>query len=104
MRVVVTASFTTYYQGVVASYDAGTVLDGELAAYLLQGGSAVKPIDDQEADAATAPVLDISGTAAQILDWVGGDPGRAREAAAAEASRDKPRSTLLAELNKTASA
>lgn len=44
MRVVATEPFTTYYQGVCASIQAGQVLEGEIAAYLLEGGSAVEPV------------------------------------------------------------
>lgn len=50
------------------------------------------PGGDQE------PVPD--GTAAQVLEWVAGDTGRAARAMKAEAGRDKPRSGLIADLGK----
>jgi hypothetical protein len=47
-------------------------------------------------------VLDITGTAAQVLEWVGDDPDRARAAHEAESEKDKPRSTLLRKLEEIA--
>jgi len=41
-----------------------------------------------------------AGTAADVLAWVGDDPTRAAEALAAEHGSDKPRSTLIARLEK----
>lgn len=40
----------------------------------------------------------MQGNISEVLEWVGGDPDRAAEAYIAEAGSDKPRKTLLAEL------
>lgn len=50
---------------------------------------------DQKADDAVP-----EGTAAEVLAWVGDDPERAGAALVAESTRDKPRSTLIAALEK----
>lgn len=42
------------------------------------------------------------GTAAEVLAWVGDDPDKAGAALVAESARDKPRSTLIAALEKLA--
>lgn len=42
------------------------------------------------------------GNAKEVLDWVGEDRDRAAAALVAEATRDKPRSTLVAALEKLA--
>jgi hypothetical protein len=48
--------------------------------------------------------LDVDGTAADVLAWVGEDPERAAEALEAEQAKDKPRSTLVKQLEKLANA
>ena len=91
---------------------------GELAAYLVSTHSPVEPLDDdarallqppQEEQGPEGPKdppaeLDIDGTAADVLAWVGEDPERARQALAAEQAKDKPRSTLVKQLEKLAAA
>jgi hypothetical protein len=47
-----------------------------------------------------APVPD--GTVDEVLEWVGDDPTRARRAADAEQAKDRPRTSLLAKLDKIA--
>ena len=42
------------------------------------------------------------GTVAEVLDFVGDDPAKAREALAAEKQRDKPRATLTDALTRVA--
>ena len=86
-------------------------VDGELCAYLVVTKSPVEPVDD-EARALLEPVaeepkeppaeLDIDGTAADVLAWVGEDQERAREALTAEQAKEKPRSTLVKQLEKLA--
>ncbi|MFJ5973517.1 hypothetical protein [Streptomyces sp. NPDC093060] len=88
---------------------------GELAAYLVSTHSPVEPLDDEARALLEAPVeepeekpepaeppeeLDIHGTAADVLAWVGDDPERAAEALEAEQAKDKPRSTLVKQMEK----
>jgi hypothetical protein len=90
---------------------------GELAAYLVSTHSPVEPVDDEARALLEAPQegsaprvdkppteLDIDGTAADVLAWVGEDPDRAEEALAAEQAKDRPRSTLVKQLEKLAAA
>lgn len=62
-----------------------------------------QPDDDPE-----GPGVDVDGdgvpegNAAQILDWVGADTNRAGAALQAEHGRDKPRTTLIAALERLA--
>lgn len=61
----------------------------------------VGPVDSAPAELEVPdeePVPD--GTAAQILEWVAGDPAKAVRAMQAEAGRDKPRSGLITDLGK----
>jgi hypothetical protein len=44
------------------------------------------------------------GTAADVLAWVGEDRGRARQALTVEQARPKPRTSLVAKLDKIAGA
>lgn len=67
----------------------------------LTGAPGPQPADPSVVDPATAG-LDINGTAAQVLDWVGDDEERARAAHEAETGRDKPRKTLLSKLEEIA--
>ena len=111
-RVRVTEPFSTYYEGVPQSFAAGDVLEGPIADFLYVGGSAVEPIGEEDdppaqADGTKEPRPaggggDIvpDGSAKDVLDWVGSDPDRARAAETAERAKDKPRSTLLADLGK----
>lgn len=46
------------------------------------------------------PQFDVSGSAQDVLDRVGDDPVKAQAAIVAEQAQDKPRSTLLADLQK----
>ncbi|MEV0805738.1 hypothetical protein [Micromonospora sp. NPDC050200] len=56
------------------------------------------PADPDGSDTPPAAVPD--GNAADVLAWVGGDVDRARTAASAEQGRERPRTGLLAELDK----
>jgi hypothetical protein len=53
-------------------------------------------LDDDEDDPEAVP----EGSTDAVLAWVGDDPERAARALAAERDRDKPRSTLVAALEK----
>lgn len=116
MRVVATEDFKTYFQMVCIDVAAGDELEGDFADFLVAGGAPVEPAGAAEASEPAAPPsndppadppsdndpddeLDISGTAADVLEWVGDDLHRAAEARAAEVAKDKPRSTLLQKLD-----
>ena len=106
MRVVATRDFTTYYRMVSTRIREGDEFSGPFAEFLLNGRCPVKVIDGEqdtsESSDATDDALDINGTAAQVIDWVGDDPARAREALEAEQAKDKPRSTLVKKLEELA--
>lgn len=112
MRVVATESFKTYFQMVCIDVAEGDELEGDFADFLAAGGAPVEPVGAAETAEPAAPPaddpppdedpddeLDISGTAAEVLDWVYDDPERAAAAHAAESAKDKPRSTLLKALD-----
>lgn len=118
MRVVARENFKTYFQMVCIDVSEGDELEGDFADFLVAGGAPVDPagaaetaappaddppadppLDDEPDDDEPDDELDISGTANDVLEWVGDDPQRAAEARAAEAAKDKPRSTLLQKLD-----
>lgn len=114
MRVVVTEAFRAYLNMQPEDLAKGQEVKGSAAAYLLEAGAPVEPIDDEardhleaaEASEETEPEppaeLDIDATAADVLAWVGEDTDRAAEALEAELAKDKPRSTLVKSLEKLA--
>ncbi|MFI6594991.1 hypothetical protein ACIBHX_02015 [Nonomuraea sp. NPDC050536] len=111
MTVVATADFTTYLGMVCFSFKQGQEIDGALADQLVAQDAPVRPLtaasdpgtgsepEQTDPEGEQGEVLNIEGTAKQVLAWVGDDPERARQAAEAEAARGKPRSTLLARLD-----
>lgn len=113
MRVVVTEAFSAYLNMQPEKFEPGQNIKGSAAAYFLQTGAPVEPLDD-EARAVLASTsgelapkeppaeLDIDAKADDVLAWVGEDPERAAEALAAEQAKDKPRSTLVKQLEKLA--
>jgi hypothetical protein len=115
MRAKVLENFAPYWNYGVQPLAKGDEVSGELAAYLVTTQSPVEPLDDEAAallgppqeDSGQEPKeppaeLDIDGTAADVLAWVGDDPERAEEALEAEQAKDKPRSTLVKQLEKLA--
>lgn len=62
--------------------------------------SASNPYAARTPRAARADSTVVPDRAADVIEWVAGDAGRAEEARAAEHARDKPRSTVLAYLDK----
>lgn len=106
MRVVATEKCKTYYGMVCIDIAEGDEFEGGFAEFLALGGAPVTVIEDApEPDPVPEPaadLLDISGTAKEVLAWVGDNPARAVEAREAEAARDKPRSTLLKSLDELA--
>lgn len=65
-----------------------------------------RPADDGETDdAGDDPAGEVpSGTALDVLGWVGDDRTRARQALDAETGRDSPRTSLIAKLQRLADA
>ncbi|MFE7398846.1 hypothetical protein [Streptomyces sp. NPDC057557] len=112
MRVKTREAFSPYYNYGLVPLAAGEEVSGALALFLLETGSAVDPMDDdakawrppghEEPEPEAPAELDIEASAAAVLAWVGDDPERGAEALAAEALKDKPRSTLVKQLEKVA--
>jgi hypothetical protein len=112
MRAKVLENIAPYWNYGIHPLKKDDEVTGELAAYLVSTHSPVEPVDDEARALLEAPQegsappaeLDIDGTAADVLAWVGEDPDRAEEALAAEQAKDKPRSTLVKQLEKLATA
>lgn len=114
MRARVLENISPYWNYGIHPLKEGDEVEGELAAYLVSTRSPVEPLDDdaralleprEEQDETPPPPpeeLDIDGTAAEILAWVGEDQDRAKEALEAEQAKEKPRSTLVKQLEKLA--
>lgn len=115
MRVKVLESFSPYFNYGLVPLAEGDEVSGGLALFLLETGSSVEPADDAAADwlaargtpespqtAGQEGELDIDATAADILAWVGESGDRAAEALAREQAKEKPRSTLVKQLEKIA--
>lgn len=107
-RVRVTKSTKAYWPRTcqVLEFTEGETVVGELAEHLattipadveiLDAEPTAEPDDEPDGD--TVP----DGTAQDVLSWVGDDKDRAAQALEAEHGRDKPRSTLIAALEKLA--
>ncbi|MEV6696230.1 hypothetical protein AB0M68_03580 [Streptomyces sp. NPDC051453] len=112
MRVKTREAFSPYYNYGLVPLGKGEEVSGALALFLLETGSPVDPVDDdakawrppgrEEPELEVPAELDIDANAADVLAWVGDDPERAAEALAAEQAKDKPRSTLVKQLEKLA--
>ncbi|MEV0382415.1 hypothetical protein [Nonomuraea sp. NPDC050643] len=109
MRVIAEKAFETYFEMRLLRIPEGLEFKGSLAAHAYAAGAPVRVLDSAGIEDAVPPQepdtpdgLDISGTAKEVLAWVGDDPGRAAEARDAEAGQDKPRSTLLKALDEIA--
>lgn len=116
MRVRVIKSFTAYWNYAVTQFNVDAEADGDLARHLAEntpeGSVEILEADSEPKQAPPAPdaepdtpigspeELNVEGTAAYVLAWVGDDPERAADALAAEQARDKPRSTLVKQLQK----
>jgi hypothetical protein len=95
----VTRSCRVYFNyAVEALVEGQEVPAGEFADFLLAGDAPVVVLDDGTPDVDGDGVPD--GTAKDVTDWVGDDPDRAVLALAFEQARDKPRTTLVAALEK----
>jgi hypothetical protein len=116
MRAKVLENIAPYFNYGVHPLKKDDEVTGELAAYLVSTHSPVEPLDDEARALLEAPAqepeqetpveppeeLDIDAKADDVLAWVGEDPERASEALAAEQAKDKPRSTLVKQLEKLA--
>lgn len=102
MRVRVLEACTPYWNYQVHNLTAGAEVVGEFAGYLATTGAPVEALDSTSEPDLPSGVLDIDGSAAEILAWVGELPERATEALEAEVAKDKPRSTLVKALEKLA--
>ena len=109
MRAKVLENIAPYYNYAVVALAKDDEISGELAAYLVSTRSPVEPLDDEARALLEAPQegpkeppaeLDVDGTAADVLAWVDEDPERAAVALAAEQAKEKPRSTLVKQLEK----
>lgn len=101
MPLVVAEAHRPYWQYQVHDLAAGDVIpDGEFADYLRATGSPVVEESGNTPDVTGDGVPD--GTAVDVLGWVGDDPARAALALLAEQKREKPRTTLVANLEKVA--
>lgn len=99
MPIVATEKFGVWWNYQVHELAAGDIVpDGEFATHLLTTGVPVVVQDGDTPDVDGDGVPD--GTAAQILDWVGTDTGRAAAALEAEQRREPPRVTLTTALAK----
>lgn len=108
MRVRMLQPTTAYWNYEVREFGEGEEFEGALARHLASNAPAgsvkvleADPGPAQEPDRPPAE-LNIDGTAQDVLAWVGDDPDRAGEALAAEQAKDKPRSTLVKQLEKLA--
>lgn len=104
MAVRVTEDCSVHYNYGLHPLKAGEVIpDGEFAAHLLASKA---PVEVVGAEQTPPPVVDEdapAGTVADVLDWVDrGVRDRAAAALEAENASDRPRSTLVAELEKRA--
>ena len=111
MRAKVLENISPYWNYGIRPLAKDEEVSGEFAAYLVSTRSPVEPLDDEARALLEPPAeepegppaeLDIDGTAADVLAWVGEDPERAAEALEAEQAKDKPRSTLVKQLEKLA--
>lgn len=112
-RVRVTTATRAYWPKTCQVLDlkAGEELIGEVADYLATSGCPVEVLDtvpEVEPEDPDGPGVDIDGdgvpegSAKQVLAWVGDDPVRAAAALEAETHREKPRTTLAADLGRVA--
>ena len=111
MRVVVNEDLKVFHGHVAVRLAAGQEVSGELAAMLLERAPRkVSRVDAEEVETGGDQKEDVpvsladASTGPQVLAWVGEDPARAREALEAEQEAEKPRSTLVKQLQKLAEA
>lgn len=127
MRVRIAKPFTAYWNYEVRPFAQDEEFVGDIARHLADNGpdesvevleadpepeveveEEEEPDEDpnedpetEEPEPADEP-LPADGTATDVLSWVGDDPERAAEALAVEQAKDKPRSTLVKQLEKLA--
>ncbi|MFF0864166.1 hypothetical protein ACFYUV_20575 [Nonomuraea sp. NPDC003560] len=98
MRIRAREPIKAYFNYQVHELEEGQVVKGGLAEYLAEDPR-VEVLDQPTPAPQQDGALDIEATIPQVLEWVGDDPEKAAEAREAESARDKPRSTLLAQLD-----
>lgn len=110
LRVRVTENMSVYWNYQPITLAEGEEVSGEAAIYLARTGAPVEIIEgelppepaaegDETAEGATGgPHLLPGNTIAEVMDWVGDDPARARQVLQVELAREKPRATLIAKL------
>lgn len=99
MQVVVREDCSVSYNYGVWPLVKGQILEGEMADYLHATGAPVDPVEP--ATEPEQPADDVpTGTVAEVLAWVDGDPDKAQLALDAEHARALPRVTLVADLEK----
>ncbi|MFJ2515617.1 hypothetical protein ACIPEL_36370 [Streptomyces griseoviridis] len=131
MRVVADEAFRFFYNHVPISVTEGEIIESDVAVFLLNTAAAVRPDDEDSrtlaeelgltatdaidvsdgsdgsrpsAPDADADGLDIDAPVKAVLAWAGTDPDRATQALELERAKAEPRSTLVAQLEKAATA
>lgn len=110
MRVKVSEACRVYWNYRVVDLAKGEKFEGEFAAHLVETEVPVDILEGvpepeaPEHEDPAADELDVEGTAADVLAWVGEESERAAAALEAELAKDKPRSTLVKQLEKLADA
>ena len=103
MAVVVTEAHRPYWRYQVHDLAAGQEIPaGEFADFLIASGAPVETVSEAAGEVDPDAVPDGSGK--DVLGWVGDDPARAARALEAESGREAPRKTLVAALEKLATA
>lgn len=103
MRAIANEKISVFFGHAPVTIEKGEEVSGELAALMLRTAPARFTRSDEPEPEAPPAEFDVEAAAAGILAWVGDDPERAEEALAAELAKDKPRSTLVKQLEKLAS-
>jgi hypothetical protein len=104
VRAIANEKISVFFQHTPVTIEKGEEVSGELAALMLRTAPMMFTRSDEPEPQAPPAELDIEAVAADILAWVGEDPDRASEALDAELAKDKPRSTLVKQLEKLAAA
>jgi hypothetical protein len=121
MRVRIVKPFAAYWNYEVRPFAEGDEFVGDLARHLADNGPSGSvevleadpepeveeepdedPGDDSEDPELADTPFPAEGTATEVLAWVGDDSERAAVALEVERERDKPRSTLVKQLEKLA--
>lgn len=121
MRVRADRAFKTYVGGTLLRASEGSVWEGGSARAMLASRCPVTELEEEpipepeepEGDTETNDEQDhqpaqqdeigfVTGNVSDVLDWVGDNPERAKAALEAERSKERPRASLIKQLNKLA--